>query len=160
MIDLSLKENLVSILKDKKYKLAACESCTGGMFISSLIDISGTSDIIDESYITYSNEAKSRLLGVSTNTLETYGAVSYETAYEMVEGLYNRCGANVTVSITGIAGPLGGTTDKPVGLCYIGYDIEGTILVEKINNTGSRVEIREKTVIHCMNKLINLLEEK
>ncbi len=159
MIDIKKVEHLVKLLKEKGFHISACESCTGGMFISSIIDVSGSSAVVNESYITYSNEAKERLLGVSSKTLETYGAVSSETAFEMAKGLYEKIDTDVAVSITGLAGPDGGTIEKPVGLCFIGINIKGNIKVFKINNSGTRFEIREKTVLYCIDELITLLEE-
>ncbi len=159
MIDIEKVEYLVKLLKEKDFHISACESCTGGMFISTIIDVTGSSAVVNESYITYSNEAKVRLLGVSSETLETYGAVSHETAFEMAKGLYEKIDSDVVVSITGLAGPDGGTIEKPVGLCFIGINIKGNIKVFKINNSGTRFEIREKTVLYCIEELKILLEE-
>ncbi len=157
-IDYEKQNYLVELLKKNKYTISCAESCTGGMFISSIIDISGTSSIVNESYITYSNESKEKILGVKKATLETKGAVSYETAFEMSKGLYEKTKANITVSITGIAGPDGGTKDEPVGLVYIGIGINGNIKVFKTVNDGNRLEVRQKTVMQTIDKLIKLLE--
>ncbi len=157
-IDYEKQNYLVELLKENKYTISCAESCTGGMFISSIIDISGTSSIVNESYITYSNESKEKLLGVKKDTLESKGAVSYETAFEMSKGLYEKTKANITVSITGIAGPDGGTKDKPVGLAYTGIGINGNIEVFKTVNDGNRLEVRQKTVMQTIDKLIKLLE--
>ncbi len=157
-IDYEKQNYLVELLKKHNYTISGAESCTGGMFISSIIDISGTSSIVNESFITYSNESKEKLLGVNKSTLEEKGAVSYETAFEMSKGLYEKTKANVTVSITGIAGPNGGTKDKPVGLVYTGIGINGNVQVFKTVNSGTRLEVRQKTVIETINKLIKFLE--
>ncbi len=157
-LDYEKQNHLVQLLKVSNYTISCAESCTGGMFISSIIDIEGTSSIVNESYITYSNEAKNRLLGVSTKTLETYGAVSKQTAFEMSKGLFEKTKANVTVSITGIAGSTGGTPEKPVGLVYTGIGINGNIVTFKDIHKGNRLEIRQKTVLETINKLINILE--
>lgn len=160
LINYENQETLVNSLQKKNYIISACESCTGGMFISSIIDVSGSSNVVNESYVTYSNEAKSRILGVSSKTLETHGAVSFETAFEMAEGLYKKIDTNIAVSITGIAGPNGGTPQKPVGLVYYGICINGLTKVFKIHNSGSRSEVREKTVNAVINHVLNLLKEE
>ena len=106
----------------KKYKLtiSSAESCTGGLVSSLLTDISGSSEYITENIVTYSNDAKNKYLKVKEDTLEQFGAVSEQTAKEMAEGLTEQTGADYTVTTTGIAGPTGGSKDKPVGLMYIG----------------------------------------
>ncbi|MBQ9707959.1 MAG: competence/damage-inducible protein A, partial [Firmicutes bacterium] len=118
-------EDLVQVVADKLMTkgltIASAESCTGGLFAAALTDIPGISESFKAGFVTYSNESKVRELGVSPETLEKYGAVSEETAREMVEGLYERTGCDVCVSVTGIAGPGGGTPEKPVGLVYIGF---------------------------------------
>ena len=118
--DEELAEVVCKKLIDKGLTLSCAESCTGGMFASSIVDIAGASECFDRGLVTYSNEAKVQELGVKEETLEKYGAVSEETALEMAEGLKSVSGSDVCVSVTGIAGPGGGTKEKPVGLVYIG----------------------------------------
>ena len=105
----------------KGMTLSSAESCTGGMFAAAVTDIPGISSVFQRGLVTYSNEAKIEELGVSSETLEKFGAVSRETAVEMVEGLKRVSGSDICISVTGIAGPGGGTPEKPVGLVYIGF---------------------------------------
>lgn len=142
----SLEEQLVNELAKRKLTITTAESCTGGMIAGTLINVAGASDVLNEGYITYSNEAKERLVGVSHETLEKYGAVSEETAREMAEGAAKAAGADVALSSTGIAGPGGGTKEKPVGLVYIGCCVCGRTNVIKCQFTGSRMENRISTV--------------
>lgn len=152
-----LNEEIVKLLIEKHMKISAAESCTGGLFAALITNVAGASEVLDESFVTYANEAKIRLLGVGEQTLEKYGAVSRETAYEMAQGLFARTGANVSVGITGIAGPGGGTREKPVGLVYAGVCINGDTEVMEMHHSGTREQVREKTckavLEHIKNKL-------
>ena len=109
---------IAKILIDKKITIATTESCTGGLLSSKLTDISGSSAFVHLNFVTYSNDAKQKILGVRKETLDNFGAVSEECAYEMASGLYKTTGAVICVSTTGIAGPTGGSEEKPVGLMY------------------------------------------
>lgn len=111
-------EEIAKYLIDNKLTVATTESCTGGLLSSVLTDVSGSSAFVRLNFVTYSNEAKQKILGVKFETLEKYGAVSEQTAYEMAKGLYAATGADICISTTGIAGPTGGTEAKPVGLMY------------------------------------------
>jgi nicotinamide-nucleotide amidase len=142
-----LDEVVVKALRDKGLTLATAESCTGGMLSSRIVDVPGCSDVFLEGNVTYSNEAKIRTLGVNPETLNKYGAVSKETAGEMALGVCKRTGADVGVSITGIAGPDGGTLEKPVGLVFIGLCIKGEVTVNQFNYKGNRERIRGRA---CM----------
>ncbi len=113
-----MEEKIGKILREKCLRISTTESCTGGLLSSKLTDISGSSEYIHLNLVTYSNEAKHKMLGVRTETLEKYGAVSEECSYEMASGLYKLTGADICVSTTGIAGPTGGSKEKPVGLMY------------------------------------------
>ncbi len=135
----SLEEVLAEMLVKNNLTIATAESCTGGMIAAKLINYSGVSSSFLEGAVTYSNEAKIRRLGVSKNTLENYGAVSSETAEEMVKGITKTSGADIGISITGIAGPSGGTEEKPVGL-----SIKDEIIIKKLNLAGNRQKIRER----------------
>lgn len=112
------EEEIGKILTQKGLKIAVAESCTGGLLSSRLTDVSGSSSYITLNLVTYANEAKHKMLGVSEDTLSNFGAVSKECAYEMAKGLFSLTGADICVSTTGIAGPTGGSKEKPVGLMY------------------------------------------
>ena len=112
------EEEIGKILIKKNLKISVTESCTGGLLSSRLTDVSGSSSYITLNLVTYANEAKQKMLGVNSRTLINFGAVSEECAYEMAEGLFNLTGADICVSTTGIAGPTGGSIDKPIGLMY------------------------------------------
>ncbi len=142
----TLEERVVRLLKEKNLRITAAESCTGGMIAGALVNVAGASDVFGESYVTYSNEAKQRLVGVRAETLEQFGAVSEQTAWEMAAGAARAAGADVALSSTGIAGPGGGTPQKPVGLVYIGCCVQGSVQVRKLRFYGSRMENRIRTV--------------
>lgn len=143
----TLPETVVHMLIEKGLKISSAESCTGGLFSKLVTDISGSSAVIDESYVTYANEAKTKILGVKKETLEKYGAVSEQTATEMANGLYKVSNSDVCVVFTGIAGPGGGTPEKPVGLVYVGVCINGKTEVHKLLLQGSRERIRHQACL-------------
>ena len=122
---ITLASRLERRLLKAKATVSAAESCTGGLLTSTLTDISGSSACFNQSWITYSNESKIRDLGVKKTTIKKYGAVSKETALEMINGLYIKNKTDICISTTGIAGPGGGTKSKPVGLIYIGILLNG-----------------------------------
>ncbi|WP_195266882.1 competence/damage-inducible protein A [Clostridium sp. 1001275B_160808_H3] len=147
-------ENVVSeMLCSSKLSISTAESCTGGMVAASLISYPGISDVFKEGAITYSNEAKMKRLGVRKETLDRYGAVSEETAREMAIGIAKQADTDISISTTGIAGPGGGTDEKPVGLVYIGVFIKGKVVVNKFNFTGDRERIRRKATLNALNIL-------
>ena len=115
---MNIEEKIAKILIDKNLTIATTESCTGGLLSSKLTDVSGSSAFVHLNFVTYSNEAKHKILGVSNEILEKFGAVSKECSIEMAKGLHNVTHADICVSTTGIAGPTGGTAEKPVGLMY------------------------------------------
>ncbi|MDU6480427.1 MAG: competence/damage-inducible protein A [Paeniclostridium sordellii] len=149
----TLEETVAKLLVEKNLTIAVSESCTGGMVSSTLIDYPGISQIFMEGCVTYSNEAKMSRLGVKKETLDNFGAVSTETAIEMAKGVAMNLKTNVGLSTTGIAGPGGGTTEKPVGLVYIGLYINGKTKVKKLNLAGSREKIRVKATKEALNFL-------
>lgn len=149
----TLEQHVVGLLKRQKMTLTTAESCTGGMVASTLINVPGASEVFSEGYITYSNEAKHRLLGVKNKTLKNEGAVSEKCAAEMAKGAAKAAGTKAAISVTGIAGPEGGTSEKPVGLVYIGCFIDGRIWVESYHMNGNRQKIRELTVKKALNML-------
>ena len=120
VLTLKREREIAKLLKRNALKLATAESCTGGLISSRMTDLSGSSAYIWQNFVTYANEAKILLLGVDRNTIDKYGVVSSQVALEMVSGLLKRYNCTITLSTTGIAGPLGATEDKPVGLVYIG----------------------------------------
>jgi PncC family amidohydrolase len=154
-----LVEHLTVLLKQKRFKLVTAESCTGGLLAATLTHRAGASDFFDRGFITYSNESKTEILNVPEDTLEKHGAVSAETAEAMATGALDNSRANLAVSITGIAGPDGGTTEKPVGLVYFGYALKGGsagALEHKFE--GSREEIQSQASTMAIKHLIQVLE--
>ena len=139
--DLLIKNNL---------KISTAESCTGGMIASRLVSVPGISDVFLEGAVTYANEAKVRTLNVKEETLKKYGAVSEETAREMAEGMAKRTGSDIAVVTTGIAGPGGGSEEKPVGLVYIGLYYKGEISVYKNVFNGNRQKVRTKATVTAL----------
>lgn len=154
----SLEEIVVAELASRGLKVTTAESCTGGMISGTLVNAPGASDVLNEAYITYSNEAKERLVGVSHETLETYGAVSEQTAREMAEGAAKAAKADAALSATGIAGPGGGTPQKPVGLVYIGCFLCGETEVLECRFGGNRMENRMETVHTALELLRDMLD--
>jgi len=133
------------MLKERVLKIAVAESCTGGLISSRITDISGASDYFEAGITTYSNESKIRLLNVPEDIIDRYGAVSEETAKAMAEGVKKTVHADIGVSVTGIAGPTGGTEGKPVGTVFIGLATKKATYVRKFFFDGNRLEIRRKT---------------
>lgn len=144
--DVTLEKAVAELLLANDLTVSVAESCTGGMLSARLINVPGISEAYKSGFITYSNKAKRRLLGVKKSTLDKYGAVSENVAREMAKGVANMMKADVAVSITGIAGPDGGMQDKPVGLVYIGCFVCGTMTVREFRFHGNRMKIRESAV--------------
>lgn len=140
---MSIEKQTVELLKSKKLKLATAESCTGGLISKRITDVSGSSEVFDGGVVCYSNRFKENVLGVSPEILKKYGAVSRETAREMVKGVLSLTKADIAVAVTGIAGPSSDDTNKPVGLVYIAVsDGKSTIVKKLLNNfTG---DVREQ----------------
>ena len=156
----TLEETVTELLSEKHLHVTTAESCTGGLISGTLVNAAGASAVLNEGYVTYSNEAKERLLGVSHETLETYGAVSEQTAHEMAEGAAKAANADAALSATGIAGPGGGTEEKPVGLVYIGCYLNGKTTVKECRWNGSRMENRLDTVKAALEMLKERLVEE
>lgn len=135
--------------------ISACESCTGGLFASRLTEIPGISAVFDRSLVTYTYRAKMDELGVSEETLDVYTAESYEVAEEMVIGLKKKTGSDVCVSVTGLAGPGGGTEDKPVGTIYIACAYDDRVDVKKIQTGSSDREFNREYAVKEMFRLID-----
>ena len=148
---------LLSVFSEKGLTFSSAESCTGGMICQCITDLAGSSSVVLGGVVSYSNEVKMKVLGVSPSTLESWGAVSEETAYEMAEGVSRLTGADVSVSVTGIAGPGGGSAEKPVGTVCFGVTLRGVTRTEKQNFPSdlSRDEIRRLSAAHAMNMAID-----
>ena len=151
---MSKEETLIKLLKEKNFRISCAESCTGGLFMSTLINVAGASAVINEGFITYANEAKMKYLFVKEETLAHFGAVSEQTAVEMAQGLLKQTKADVAVAITGIAGPDGGTKVKPVGTVYVACSIQGDTVVKLLRLHGDRLSIRTQAVSQTLNMLI------
>lgn len=154
------ESRLVKLLLEKDLQITCAESCTGGMIASLLVNVPGVSEILMESYVTYSNEAKHRLLGVEQEALSKYGAVSQQVAFQMAEGAARAAGADAAIAVTGIAGPGGGTAQKPVGLVYIGTYLCGNIRVTENHFLGERYEIRKQAAEAALLQLTAQLTEQ
>ena len=140
-------KSLINLLAKKKLKISIAESCTGGLLASTITSVSGASRIFNLGLVTYSNQAKIKVLKVNKNIIRKYGAVSHECCLEMVKNLSKISKANINVSITGVAGPKGGTKQKPVGLVYIGIKKVNKIQVNKYMFKGNnRASIQKATV--------------
>ena len=155
-------QTLASMLIAKDWKIALAESCTGGLVCATLTELAGSSEWFERGYITYSNEAKIECLGVSPELIESFGAVSEPVAQAMAEGAKQASGANVAISITGIAGPSGGSAEKPVGTVCFGWAIqmsssENRILSKTMFFDGDRNTIREQAKDYSLAQLIALL---
>ena len=154
-----IEKEVARLLKSQEKTFAAAESCTGGLLTKRLTDIPGSSAYLRESIVTYSNQAKVKYLGVREETLEEYGAVSGEVAAEMAAGMLQTSGVDLAIGITGIAGPGGGTVDKPVGLVYFGLASQNYVKVAQRRFTGERSLIRERAVDFALDLVRrNLLE--
>ena len=155
---MSLNKKIISLIKRKKMKLAIAESCTGGMLSSAITSVSGSSQIFTMGLITYSNQAKVSILKVPKKIIKKYGAVSIQCCLFMVNNLSKISKSKICLSITGIAGPRGGSKQKPVGLVYVGIRIGKKVVVNKFNfkNKG-RVFIQKETVKKSLNLLSNLI---
>lgn len=151
--NVTLEESIVEILKEKGMTLTTAESCSGGLLAGRIMNVAGASAVYNEGYITYANAAKEKILGVQHATLETYGAVSKETAYEMAVGAAKAASADAALSVTGIAGPDGGTKEKPVGLVYVGCYVNGKVRVEEFRFTGNRSKNRDYAVVRALTLL-------
>ncbi|MCD6056027.1 MAG: damage-inducible protein CinA [Gammaproteobacteria bacterium] len=159
-----LVQQHISTLRDKllhkEWYLTTAESCTGGEIAARLTDIPGSSQWFERGFITYSNAAKQEMLGVSSQTLEQYGAVSEESAREMAQGALKHSRAQCAIAVTGIAGPDGGSTGKPVGMvCFAFANINNKLFSTTQHFSGDRLEIREKTVIFALEEMICFLEK-
>ena len=155
----TLEGSIVKLLKKHELKLVTAESCTGGLLAGRIVGVPGVSDVFSRGFITYSNKAKRKVLDVNKDTLKEYGAVSKQTAKEMAVGAAIAGHADIAVSVTGIAGPDGGTTEKPVGLVYIGCHINEKNYVKEFVFYGNRQKIRESSVANALGLLRQCIVE-
>jgi nicotinamide-nucleotide amidase len=152
----SLAGDVLTRCRAAGLKLATAESCTGGAVAACLTEIAGSSDVVERGFVTYANAAKGEMLGVRDATLERYGAVSAETAGEMLDGALARSPADLVVAITGIAGPGGGTAEKPVGLVFVGVQRRGRdAVIEQHVFTGDRAAVREASLRRALDLLLD-----
>ena len=152
-----LTKTLAQILLSKNWTVSLAESCTGGLVCAALTELAGSSEWFEGGYITYSNEAKTQCLGVPSALIESHGAVSEDVAKAMAEGARSHSGSNVAVSITGIAGPSGGSIEKPVGTVCFGWAIENHTVVKTMHFAGDRQKIRQQATEFVLAELIALL---
>ena len=154
----NLSSKIVKLLTKQKLTVSFAESCTGGLLASSITSISGTSKVFNMGLVTYSNNAKIKLLKVPKKTIINYGAVSYETCLSMVKNLSKISKSNISISITGVAGPNGGTKEKPVGLDYIGLKKgRKTIIKKNLFKNKKRILIQKGTVKHALKMILSIL---
>ena len=154
----TLSSKIVQLLSKKKLTVSFAESCTGGLLASSITSVSGSSKVFNMGLVTYSNNAKIKLLKVTKKTISRYGAVSYETCLSMVKNLSKISKSNISISITGIAGPNGGTKEKPVGLVYIGLKKGSkTIIKKNLFKNKKRLSIQKSTVTQALKMILNTL---
>ena len=149
----TLEETVVQLLIEKKISISTVESCTGGMLASKLVNVPGVSNVFANGFITYSNQSKVDVLGVDPDVIKTYGTVSKETAIEMVKGLVKNTATRAGISITGIAGPDGGTPEKPVGSVYVAVMLDGEIDTMALKLNGDRERVRHMACLNAMNML-------
>ena len=158
-----MRENIcrevVDLLIGKDYHISFAESCTGGLACGALVGVADASRVLNVSFVTYANDAKMEYLSVKESSIEEYGVVSEQVAYEMAAGVSNRAGSQVGVGITGGAGPSGGTKDKPVGMVCFGFSINGNVktFTKQFGNIG-RNEVRRASVDYVFETLNELLE--
>ena len=154
-----LLQKIVRLLTKKKLKISFVESCTGGLLSSSMTSISGSSKVFTIGLVTYSNQSKISILKVPKNVIKKHGAVSYETCLSMVKNLGNISKTNIAVSITGIAGPKGGSKQKPIGLVYIGIKKGNKTLVKKyLFKNKKRISIQRAAVIKSLNLILSFIK--
>ncbi|MBR1597826.1 MAG: CinA family protein [Lachnospiraceae bacterium] len=154
-------KEVVDLLIDKGYHISFAESCTGGLACGTLVGVADASKVLDVSFVTYANEAKMEYLSVDEKSIDSYGVVSEEVAYEMAAGVAKAAGSQVGVGISGVAGPTGGTKDKPVGMVCFGFSINGnvTTYTKQFGDIG-RNKVRTKSVDFVFETLYELLSDQ
>ena len=149
----SLESSIYKLLKKYQLTMTTAESCTGGLIAATLINVPGISEFLTEGYITYSNDAKVKMIGVSRDTIDTYGVVSAKTAAEMARCAAKKADVKAALSATGVAGPDGGTKDCPVGTVYLGCYLDGTVVTERHLFLGDRQTVRESAAEYALKLL-------
>lgn len=149
--------DLATFLLENDLRLTTAESCTGGLISAACTDLAGSSDWFERGFVTYSNAAKTELLGVDAALIEAHGAVSEQVARAMAFGAIRHSAAQVSISVTGIAGPSGGSAAKPVGTVWFGFSVQGSLLSEMQRFEGDRASVRSQTVIHALQRVLELL---
>jgi len=160
LVDIKLVNKVSDELKKQRVKIATAESCTGGLLAHTFTNVSGSSSYFDQGVISYSNKAKQEVLGVPVELLKKYGAVSSEVAQVMAQGIRQRASVDYGLSTTGIAGPTGGTKDKPVGLVYIAIATTDHVTVKRFLFSGDRLINKENTCTAALELLLELLSQK
>ena len=150
-------EQLAASLQAKRWMLATAESCTGGLIAAACTELAGSSNWFERGFVTYSNEAKTELLGVDEALIAAHGAVSETVARAMASGAVRHSRARVAVAVTGIAGPGGGSDGKPVGTVWFGFMVDGALSSETVRFAGDRAAVRAATVRHALERLVRLL---
>lgn len=157
---LALVEQVATLLSARHQMLATAESCTGGLIATACTDVAGSSTWFERGFVSYSNAAKTGSLGVDAALIATHGAVSEPVVRAMVEGALAHSAAQVALAVTGIAGPGGGTPDKPVGTVWFGWAVDGQVRTERRRFGGDRRTVREATVQHALQTLARLLNQR
>ena len=158
---MTLEEEVVNKLLEKNLIITTAESCTGGLIAAAIVNVSGASGCFNEGYITYANESKIRLLGVKEESIREFGVVSDVVVKEMAEGVLKKAGADISVAVSGIAGPLGGSADKPVGTVYLGICLKDKLTNNltkasyKFHFEGDRMQIRNMTVVETLKLILS-----
>lgn len=150
-----MEEKIVRFLNEHNMMITTVESCTGGLIAARLVNVSGASNVFSEGYITYSEDAKAKMVGVNPETIKKYNVVSEEVTYEMASGGAKTANADVAVSVTGVAGPLGGTKDIPVGTVCIGVYYKNKVITEKFLFNGDRLQVRNQAVDKALEMVWN-----
>jgi len=150
---------LAALLTQKNWMMATAESCTGGLIAAACTDLAGSSAWFERGFVTYSNAAKTELLGVPAQLIAQHGAVSEPVARAMAEGAVAHSHADVSVAVTGVAGPSGGSPDKPVGTVWLGWHIHGHTTAERCHFAGDRAAVRQATVQHALRRLVQGLQD-
>ncbi len=154
-----IAKQVIDELRLKELHISTAESCTGGMVAAAIVDVSGASDVFEEGYITYSDRVKHKVLGVDTDLLEKYTAVSSEAAIKMAEGAAHVSGVDIAVSVTGYAGPYDGDDGTKAGTVYIGTFYKGTSRADKFLFKGGRLAVREQSVSKALELVLERLKE-
>ena len=156
----ALVAQLAELLIARKLMMATAESCTGGLIAGACTDLAGSSAWFERGFVTYSNEAKAESLGVDAALIAAHGAVSEPVARAMAEGALTHSRAQVSVAVTGVAGPTGGSADKPVGTVWFGWLVDGRVRTERRRFDGDRAAVRLATVHHALQNLVTLLRAR